>query len=342
MVERAQKYGIRIIGPNCIGVFNGTNKFNTFFQTDVELPSAGNVAILTQSGTFGIGLLEELADASIGVSKFVSYGNKSDVDENDMLDYLQSDNETKIIAIYMEGIEKGREFFKRVQKLKKPVVILKAGKTSLGTLAASSHTGALATNYKIFLGASRQHGAIVADDFEEFFALIQILTSQPLPMGGNVGIVMNGAGPYVMAADYISESAYLRIPSLNIDPSLCSFGHISNPIDLTGSATAGDFLKALQELGGNPDVDIILSFFVFQDAPLASSLSDLYEGLEEIKKKGKPIVAIAIGGKFTQEQRVKLAQYDIPLLEEPRVAIGVLEKIVRYQKWRKKNEDSRS
>ncbi len=342
MVEKAHKYGIRIIGPNCIGVFNGKNKFNTFFQTHVELPSSGNVAILTQSGTFGIGLLEELAAVSIGISKFVSYGNKADVDEKDMLDYFKDDEETKCIAIYMEGVEDGREFFQKVREIKKPVIILKAGKTPLGAHAASSHTGALATNYEIFRGASHQYGAILADDFEEFLAIIQILAMQPLPKGGNIGIVMNGAGPCVMAADYIHASPYLTLPSLDIDTSFLSLAHVSNPIDLTGSATAEDFLTALKELGRNADVDVMLSFFVFQDAPLASSLPILYEGIEEIQKYGKVMVAIAIGGKFTQEQRIMLAHHGVPLLEEPRVVICALEKIVRYQKWRQRNEDRSS
>ena len=343
MVEKAQEYGIRIIGPNCIGIFNAKNKFNTFFQTSVELPSSGNVAILTQSGTFGIGLLEELANAFIGVSKFVSYGNKADVNEIDMLEYLKHDDETKFIAMYIEGIKNGREFFKKVKETQKPVIILKAGKTALGIKAASLHTGALATNYEIFRGASHQYGAILADDFEEFIAIIQILATQPLPKGGKIGMVTNGAGPCVMAADYIHTSPYLHLPSLKLDTSsFPPFTILSNPIDLTGSATAEHFIEALKELGKSTDVDIILPFFVFQDAPLASSVHIFYDVIKEIQECEKTMVGIAIGGKFTQEQRKELARRGIPLFKEPRVVIGALEKIVRYSAWRRKHEDSSS
>lgn len=328
MVEKAREYGIRIIGPNCIGVFNAKNRFNTFFQTNIELPSLGNVAILTQSGTFGIGLLEELARLSIGVSKFVSYGNKADVDEIDMLNYLKDDGETKFIAMYIEGMEKGRKFFEWVKKVRKPVIILKAGKTALGAKAASLHTGALATNYEIFRGACYQYGAILADDFEEFIAIISLLTMQPLPKGGKIGMVTNGAGPCVMAADYIHASPYLHLPS--------------NPVDLTGSATSEDFAGTLKEFGENAEIDIILSFFVFQDAPLASSIHTLYDTMKEMRKYGKIVIGIAIGGKFTQQQKIKMARYGIPIFKEPRVVIGALEKIVRYAEWRQKHEDSSS
>jgi len=341
MVEKAKKNGIRIIGPNCIGVFNAKNGFNTFFQTNFELPSSGNLAILTQSGTFGIGLLEELTPFT-GVSKFVSYGNKADVDEIDMLEYFKHDDETKFVAMYIEGLENGRKFFEKVKEVKKPVVILKAGRTSLGAKAASLHTGALATNYEILRGACHQYGAILADDFEEFIAIISMLAMQPLPRGGKIGMVTNGAGPCVMAADYIYSSRHLELPSLKLNASsLPSFATPSNPIDLTGSATAEHFIMALRELA-NSDIDIILSFFVFQDAPLALTMQAFYDAIEEIKKHEKMLIGVAIGGKFTQEQRKKMARHGIPVFKEPSVVIKALEKIVRYSKWRQRNENSGS
>ena len=338
MVEKARKHGICIIGPNCIGVFNAKNGFNTFFQTNFEMPSPGNLAILTQSGTFGIGLLEELAP-SIGVSKFVSYGNKADVDEIDMLEYFKNDDETKFIAMYIEGLKNGRKFFEKVKEVKKPVVILKAGKTSLGAKAASLHTGALATNYEILRGACYQYGAILADDFEEFIAIISMLAMQPLPRGGKIGMVTNGAGPCVIAADYIYSSRNLELPSLKLNSShLPSFAILSNPIDLTGSATAEHFIMALKELNES-EIDIILSFFVFQDAPLASTMNVFYDAIEEIKDK-KMLVGVAIGGEFTQKQIKKMAHHGIPVFKEPSVVIKALEKIVRYAIWRQRHENS--
>ncbi|MEM2509084.1 MAG: CoA-binding protein, partial [Candidatus Thermoplasmatota archaeon] len=160
LVELARKYKMRIIGPNCIGVFNSENGFNTFFQRNMDMPKKGNVSIITQSGTFGIALLEKCAMEGIGVNKFVSYGNKADVNEVDLLQYFENDKKTDIVAVYAEEI--GKDFFEI--KNKKIVVVLKAGRSELGQKAATLHTGAMATNYKIFEGACRQKNIIFADD----------------------------------------------------------------------------------------------------------------------------------------------------------------------------------
>ena len=304
MVEVARKYGIRIIGPNCIGVYNGRNGFNTFFQRNVQLPPAGNVAILTQSGTFGIALLEKFAQESIGVGKFVSYGNKADVDEVDLIEYFLGDEATGVIAMYVEDI--GRRFFEK--DFSKPTIILKAGRSKLGQRAASLHTGAMASRYEIFRGVCRQKGVIAADDFEEFFGVAKIIAMQGLPKGNKIDIITNGAGPSVLACDFI-ENTELELAG--------------DVIDLTGSATASDYIKAIDE----SRADIILLTFVFQDAPLAETLDELYR---EIAKRKKFFIALAMGGNFVEEQRKKLAQLSIPLFEEPRVAIKSLNRVVEY------------
>ncbi|RLF44963.1 MAG: CoA-binding protein [Thermoplasmata archaeon] len=347
MVNLARKYGIRIIGPNCIGIYNAKNGFNTFFQKDMELPGRGNVAVLTQSGTIGIGLLENFADR-IGISKFVSYGNKADVDEIDMFSYLQKDEDTDVIAVYMESIENGRKFFENLPD--KPVVILKSGRTPLGKSAAASHTGAMATDHSIFTGASRQYGAINADSFEEFYDITRIMATQPLPGGGRVGMITNGAGPCVIASDHIYHSKNLSLPELKPGADehgkdkfseLPSFAIISNPLDLTGSATASHFLKGIEAMGRDNNIDIIMPFFVFQDAPLVESIDELHEGLESMMKwMDKTVVAVAMGGKLVKEQASRMAEYGVPLIEEPARAVNSLDKIVGYARW--KNESGGS
>ena len=305
LVKVAKRYGIRIIGPNCIGVFNGKNGFNTFFQRNIQLPSHGHVAILTQSGTFGIALLEKFANEGIGVSKFVSYGNKADVDEVDLIEYLEKDEETQIIAMYVEEI--GRKFFEI--EFKKPIIILKTGRGKLGQRAAALHTGAMATNYEIFKGVCKQKNVIFAEDFDEFFGIIKIIAMQGLPKGKKTAIITNGAGPSVLACDFLEEASSVELA-----------GDI---IDLTGSATAADYLAAVDD----SEADIIILTFVFQDAPLAETLGELYEGMA---KRKKFYVSIALGGKFVERQRKKLAELGIPSFEEPRVAINALNKVVRY------------
>ena len=304
IVEIARKYKMRVIGPNCIGVFNAENGFNTFFQRNMDLPKKGNVAIITQSGTFGIALLEKCASEGIGVSKFVSYGNRADINEVDLVKYFKKDKKTDIIAIYAEEI--GRDFFEI--KNKKITVVLKSGRGKIGQKAASLHTGAMATNYKIFEGACKQKNIIFANDFEEMFGLLKILAMKGLPSGGKVEIITNGAGPSVMACDFAEEAKNIEIYGV---------------ADLTGSANARDFLSAIERSGA----DIIILTLVFQDSPLAESLKELYAGLRNINKY---FLAICMGGSFVEEQKRKLLKLKIPVFEEPRIAISALDKIVGY------------
>lgn len=331
MVARAREHGIRIIGPNCIGVFNGATGFNTFFQRDIDLPEQGPVAVLTQSGTVGIGLLGTCSD--IGVSKFVSYGNAADVNERDLLAYLATDDATDVIAMYIEGVDDGRALFEGLPDM--PVVMLKAGRTRAGKHAAASHTGAMATRYALFKGAARQHGVIIADGFEELHDLASMLALQPLPQGGSVAMVTNGAGPCVLAADAIHEARHLRLAEVDTSRlnGLPSFVIRGNPMDLTGSATASHFLEGMEALLQDDDVDIIMPFFVFRDAPLLDTLDELYDGLTSLAAK-KPVVAVALGSRFVVEQQQRLLKMGIPLVTEPSRAIAALNKLAWYGGWR--------
>ncbi|MCD6299515.1 MAG: hypothetical protein J7L93_02765, partial [Thermoplasmata archaeon] len=245
-----------------------------------------------------------------------------------------------IIAMYMESVSDGRQFFESMPQ--KPVIILKSGKTPLGERAAASHTGAMATNHSIFAGAARQHGAILADTFEEFRDIIRIMEMQPLPEGGGVGMVTNGAGPCVIAADHIHGSGNLSLPDIDASglSEIPPFAIRSNPLDLTGSATAEHFLEGIRAMERDDSVDIIMPFFVFQDAPLMDSLHELHEGLGKMEHK-KPIVALGMGGKFVEEQRDEMAKYGIPLLDEPAVAISSLDKIAGYSRWKNESGGSR-
>jgi acyl-CoA synthetase (NDP forming) len=305
IVRMTRKYQMRVIGPNCVGIFNGKNRFNTFFQRHMDLPPYGEVAVLTQSGAFGIALLEKLNQEKIGLSKFISFGNKADIDELDLIDFLENDESVKLIALYVEEIK--REFFEK--KITKPIIILKAGRSTLGQKAAYLHTGAMATKYNIFKGLCRQKNIIYADDFEEFFGIIKIIAMQGFPKGKNISIVTNGAGPSVLACDFLDEAQNLNL--------------FQNIIDLTGNATADDYLNAIK----NNTADIILLTFVFQDAPLAESLSKLYCGLTNQKRF---FIAITLGGSFVEKQKNQLAHLKIPTFEEPWIAIHALNKVIEY------------
>ncbi len=345
LVTIAKKYGVRIIGPNCIGIFNGVTGFNTFFQTQIDLPGPGQVAILTQSGALGISVLEWLAYARVGVSKFVSFGNKADIDEIDLLRFLENDPETQVIGIYMEWLTKGPEFLEVVRRMskKKPMVVMKAGQTQLGARVAKSHTGSMSSDDRVFSGAMRQVGCLVAESYEEFFDILRILSTQPLPPGGRVGFVTNGAGPCVLAADHIYHSRFLSLAAFQkntlsyFHQNLPGFSIVSNPLDLTGSATGKHYQMALSRMAEDKNVDIIMPFFVFQDTPIVNTLDQLYTGLLEVKEYGKPLIVVSTGGHFTECQGEKLARMGIPQIQDPIRAIGALDKILGYQHWKNRH-----
>jgi len=338
----ASRYKMRVIGPNCVGIFNSRNRLDTFFQPHYAMmrPKQGNIALLTQSGTYGLTLLEWMAEEELGASKFVSYGNKVDVGEIDMLRFLLKDEDTKVIGIYLEGLEDGASFMRIAKEVsrKKPIVIFKSGRTEVAAKAALSHTGALAGNIAVFRGAMKQCGAISADNLEEMFDILKILSLQPLPSGSKIAMVTNGAGPCISAVDSLAgtdlQLANLKSSTLSrLKKKLPPFCVFSNPLDITGSADASMYKTAFQAFLQDPNVSIIMPFFVFQDGPIASTQEQLYQFMPELLGRGKTIVCVAGGGKFTKEQVRKFQATGLPVIPTPERAIKALDKIFWYKNW---------
>ena len=327
-VSIARKFGIRIIGPNCIGVFDGHSRLDTFFQSHERMlrPNGGRVAFITQSGTFGATILEWAAEQGVGISKFVSYGNRCDVDEGELLDFFDQDDETSIIGIYAEGLGNGRRLCDAARKIasRKPIVILKAGKTDLGSKAAKSHTGWLAGSYEIAKAAFEQAGMITSENVTQLFDAIRALTSQPLPAGSNVAMVTNGAGPCVMAADqlrrYKMNIAELpRSTVAELTSKLPSYLLLSETtVDLTGSATSHDYESALNILAKDPAVSIMMPFFVFQDTLLDEGIVDV---LDKVRKLRKPMICCAAGGAYTRSMSKRIEAIGIPVYETAERAV---------------------
>ena len=341
--ELSKKYGIRIVGPNCIGVFSSKSKFDTFFQARdaMKRPGDGPVAFMTQSGTYGVTLLELMERHSIGVSKFISFGNKVDINEIDMIEYFKNDNDTKIISGYIESFRDGRAFYEKAKNVskEKAIIILKAGKTKEGQIAAKSHTGALAENYSIYEGAMKQSGVITVDDIEEMVDIIKILAKQRLPEGGNVLMITNGAGPCVVTADEIGKSKKLKLAKLDenemdkIKSVLPEFAIVSNPLDLTGSATPDWYMKVMEIIKDSKNVDIFVLYFVIPNAPIYRNISKLYELFS--KDWNKPVIAVMSGGEFTENVSRNLEKMNIPVITTARRLVNALEKIVEYSEWKK-------
>jgi 3-hydroxypropionyl-CoA synthetase (ADP-forming) len=320
--ELSSQLNIRIIGPNCIGMFNGENRLDCAFQGHERMlrPKNGNVAFLSQSGTIGIAFMEH--SSPFGMSKMISYGNRSDVDEADMIWYLAQDPQTKVIGLYVEGLGDGRKFINTAKKVisekKKPIVVFKNGRTLRGAKQAASHTGSLGGTYSVVKGAFSQAGIISVDSYDELTASLKALSWQPLPSGNRVAMVTNGAGPIIAAIDQF-ERLGLQLANLS-EQSMQSFkSHypptyvIGNPCDVTGSANADDYRFAIQTFMDDPNIDIIMPWFVFQDDPLEERITEILADFN--KQKKKPILVGALGGPFTQKMANELERNEVPVYQ---------------------------
>jgi len=320
--ELSSNLGIRIIGPNCIGVFNGDNRLDCAFQGHQRMlrPKKGDVAFLSQSGTVGIAFMET-AD-SFGMSKMISYGNRSDVDEADMIWYLSEDPETKVLGLYVEGLGDGRKFINAakdvIKNRKKPIVVFKNGRSSRGAKQAASHTGSLGGTYKVVKGAFDQVGIISVDSYEELTGSLKALTWQPVPSGSRVAMVTNGAGPIIAVIDQFDRLG-LRLAELTEETKQKLKDHypptyvIGNPCDVTGSANTSDYSFAIQAFLDDPNVDIVMPWFVFQDDPLEENIVDVLGSFQKLMKK--PILVGAMGGPFTKKISREIEDRNVPVYD---------------------------
>jgi 3-hydroxypropionyl-CoA synthetase (ADP-forming) len=337
----ALQHKIRIIGPNCIGMFNAANRLDCAFQGQERMVRAklGNVALLSQSGTMGISFLET-AD-SFGLSKMVSYGNRSDVDEADMIWYLANDPQTKVIALYVEGFGDGRKFVntaKRVMKeKKKPVVIWKSGRTEAGAKQAASHTGSLGGSNAIIMGAFKQAGIISVDSYQELAAVTKALAWQPPAKGNRAAMCSNGAGPMIGGIDHF-ERLGLELGKVTPKtlkemkehfPPTYVIGK-GNPVDVTGGANADDYRYTIQKFMEDPNIDIVMPWFVFQDDPLEETIIE-YLG-EFSRQKKKPILVGGNGGPYTQKVSALIEKQGVPVYDDIRNWVAAAAALAQWGK----------
>src|SRR5690242_9541744 len=318
--ELSNQLKVRIIGPNCIGMFNGENRLDCAFQGHERMirPKKGEVAFLSQSGTVGIAFME--TSDVFGMSKMVSYGNRSDVDEADMIWYLSEDPQTRVIGLYVEGFGNGRKFMNTAKRViserKKPIVVFKNGRSARGAKQAASHTGSLGGSYMVVKGAFDQAGIISVDSYEELTGSLKAFAWQPIPNGNKVAMITNGAGPIIGAIDHF-ERLGLQIAELTEHTVNALKEHypttyvIGNPCDITGSASADDYRFAIQAFMDDPNVDIIMPWFVFQDDPLEETIVDVLASFQ--KQKNKPILIGAMGGPFTKNISRRIEDTNVPV-----------------------------
>jgi acetyltransferase len=254
---------IRVLGPNCLGWIRPSRRLNVTFAPG--MPQAGGIAFISHSGALAVAILDWARDRRIGFSLFASLGNQADVTESDVLEAVAADDETRVIVGYIEGVADGRRFFETLREaaMVKPVVLLKAGRSSEGARAVSSHTGALAGSDRAFEAAVKQAGAVRAGSVEELFDLARGLASQPLPAGRRLLVVTNGGGLGIVATDSAHEGG-LEVPPLD-DPArarlaavLPSTASLVNPVDLVGDADAARYGNALDALRGTADAALVI------------------------------------------------------------------------------------
>ncbi len=341
VVEIARKYGMRIIGPNCLGVYDAHTGLDTIFNpSDRQAkPSAGNVAFISQSGALGAALLDWFTEQGIGMSKFVSYGNAADVTESDLIEYLAEDSKTSIIALYIEGVSNGRRFLCSIVKAiakGKPVIVLKAGKTERGGRAVASHTGSLAGSYELYLSAIKQVGGILVDDLHDLLIAINALQNLPRPKGNRLAIVTNGGGAGVLATDS-AEIMGLKLAELSqqtidrlrkvLPPAASPY----NPVDILGDAPADRYRKAIEIVLSDDDVDMVMVIALLQSPALnADELIDVLKYFKD--RTSKPFVFIAPGGSYTMKYIEKARKLGIPAFRDPVEGVKALTYVYEFSK----------
>jgi acetyl coenzyme A synthetase (ADP forming)-like protein len=336
----ALEHDLALIGPNCMGVLNPAARVDSVFLPIYKMgrPGSGTLSFISQSGAVGGCIVDLAARAGIGISKFVSYGNATVINETHLLSYFVHDKQTQAVISYLEGVHDGRIFMKSAKSLtqSKPLVVLKAGKSRHGAAAVASHTASMAGSAEVYSAAFRQVGALEAETLDELFDFAKIF-SLPPPSGQRIAILTNGGGNGVLAAD-AAEAEGLELASFSpssissLKSILPDYATARNPLDIIGDADAARYDKALSILLNDPQVDIILVIVLFQTATLDSSVINVL--VRAAQKKLKPIVVVSTGGEYTELHRRILDSYGIPTYPSPSSAMRAISKFLQYAKYR--------
>jgi acetyl coenzyme A synthetase (ADP forming)-like protein len=334
--DLARANGMRMVGPNCVGVANTATGLNATFST--WAPERGSVAMQTQSGALGIALLERSRRVGIGVSSFVSVGNKADVSGNDLLEYWEDDATTKVILLYLESFGNPRRFSRIARRVsrRKPIVAVKSGRTEAGARAASSHTAAMASVDVAVDALFRQTGVVRVDTVDELFDTARVFDWQPLPSGQRVAIVGNSGGPGVLAADAL-VAAGLSLAPLATDTRAAiaavadANASVLNPVDLVASATPETFEAALAAALSDDAVDAVLAVAT---PTYAAPADDVAETIGRASSgSGKPVVACFLAW----PDMPPLLPGGVPAFAAPEPAVRALGRAAQYAEWRRRD-----
>lgn len=336
LLDKVRAAGVRMVGPNCMGLLNTDPAINLNATFSPVYPPAGGVAMSTQSGALGLAILDYARRLNLGISTFVSVGNKADVSSNDLIQYWADDPRTDVILLYLESFGNPRKFSQIARRVarEKPIVAVKSGRSAAGARAASSHTGALASSDAVVDALFEQAGVIRTNTLEELFDVAALLARQPVPRGRRVAILTNAGGPGILAAD-ACEAQGLSLPALGDDTiaELRSFlpaaASVGNPVDMIASASAESYGRALTALLRDDRVDSVLVIFI---PPLVTHPDDVARAIRtaSLAVPTKPVLGI-----FMSAQSAAPVLSPIPCFEFPESAAVALARATTYGEWRR-------
>jgi acyl-CoA synthetase (NDP forming) len=347
LVEVCRRFGMRLLGPNCMGVMNTYPAISLNATFAPSFPPAGRVAFSSQSGALGLAVIEHASAFGMGLSSFVSVGNKADISGNDLIHYWETDEATDVILLYLESFGNPRRFARitrRVGKLK-PILAVKSGRSSAGARATTSHTGALVAGSDVTVDALfRQAGVIRTDTLAELFDVASLLVNQPPPAGRRVGIVTNAGGPGILCTD-ACEGRGLEVPPLaeSVREQLRAFlppeASVANPVDMIASASADDYGRTIAAMGAGGAVDAVVVLFV---PPLVTRAEDVAGAIRRAAASLPPTLPILTVFMSAQDVPPELSEggVRIPSYRFPEDAARALARAAEYGMWRNLPEGS--
>jgi acetyl coenzyme A synthetase (ADP forming)-like protein len=345
LLEIVRDSGMRMVGPNCMGLLNTVSSVRLNGTFAPVYPPAGNVAMSSQSGALGIAILDYATQANIGISQFVSVGNKADVSGNDLLLAWEDDPQTDVITLYLESFGNPKKFSRIARRIgrRKPIIAVKSGRTAAGSRAASSHTGALASSDVAVQALFRQAGVIRVDTIEELFSAASLLANQPIPLGNRVGIVSNAGGPAILGADAL-EAIGLVLPELSpelraeIGSRLPAEASTRNPVDLIASGGPTEFDHAVSLLLESGEVDSVMVIYVPTSAEGAQGVAAALSGCQERYKGEVALLSVFMhSGDTARYLAGAEGRRAIPTYMFPEAAAHALARAVAHGVWRRRD-----
>jgi acetate---CoA ligase (ADP-forming) len=345
LVDKVRAYGMRMVGPNCMGVLNTDPNIQMNASFSPVFPPSGRVAMSSQSGALGIAILDFAQQRDLGLSKFISVGNKADVSGNDLLQYWEEDPKTDVMLLYLESFGNPRRFARLARRVSrsKPIIAVKSGRTLAGKRAAGSHTAAMAASDIAVEALFSQTGVIRAQSLEEMFDLAAMLGNQPLPKGKRVGVITNAGGPGILCTD-ACEANGLTVPELskriqtNLRKFLPAAASVSNPVDMIASAPPEHYRKTIECVLNADDVDAVIVIYIpVMNVQLGPVRTAIAEGIAVARKqngRNKPVFACLMSDQ-EGSGALSLENEKIPAYRFPEAPAMVLGKAAGYAEWRK-------